>query len=276
METWLFCILIVAGSVAASLGGLYIVRKTVKPDGLRKHHELAGSLLGVVGTLNAVLLGLVILEAQSRYQQARTNEAAESSAVADIRLYAEYLPEPTRSSVNDHVCKYVTLVREKEWDSPPTNQPNKEAVKEFHCIWKLICEFKPANSQEQNLQSSMLSNTAQAFDMRRFRITSGRHGLPDILWAVLIVGCVSTVGFTYFFASDSLRIQSTMVAVLSITLSMGILVVCILGNPYVGDWKIRPEQFMRISTSEFPITSDSLESPPLTSGAQTTPGKAAK
>jgi Protein of unknown function (DUF4239) len=241
-------ILIVVGSVVLSVAFLIAIRKFGKKEVIKRHNELAGNVLAVVGTLNAVLLGLVIVEAQSRFQQARTNEAAESSTIADMRMYAEYVPEPRRSAINRHVENYVKLVRE---------QPNEQAVKEFHTLWNLVCDFSPTNSKEQNLQNSMLTSLTQSFDLRRFRITTGRHGLPPILWVVLITCSVITVICTCFLAAESLAMHALLVTLLSITLSMGILVVWVLGNPYIGDWKIRPEQFMRISTSGFPITSDS-------------------
>jgi len=125
MNTFFQSVLIVVGSAVFSIAGLLLTRKMLGPNNLQRHHELASNILAVVGTLNAVLLGLVILEAQSRFQQARTNEAAESSAVGDMRMYAEYLPEPTRGLINKHVGAYVTLVRDVEWDSPPSMQPNK-------------------------------------------------------------------------------------------------------------------------------------------------------
>lgn len=78
------------------------------------------------------------------------------------------------------------------------------AVKETHALWKLVCDFTPRNSKEQNLQSSMLTTLTQSFDLRRFRITSGRHGLPRILCAVLICCSIITVVCTYFLAAESL------------------------------------------------------------------------
>ena len=256
MGTLAFSILIIVGSAIFSVVALFAIRKFGKREVVTRHNELAGNVLAVVGTLNAVLLGLVVVEAQNRFQQARTNEATESSLIADTRLYAEYLPEPTRSAVDRHVERYVKLVREQEWDAPLAEQPNKQAVKEFHALWKLTCSFTPASSKEQNLQTSMLASLSQSFDLRRFRITTGRHGLPSILWAVLIACSLITVICTCFLAAESLAMHALLVTLLSITLSMGILVVWVLGNPYTGDWKIRPEQFMRISTSGFPITSD--------------------
>jgi hypothetical protein len=256
MGTLAFSILIVVGSTIISVAGLIAVRKCGRKDLVKRHNELAGNILAVVGTLNAVLLGLVIVEAQSRFQQARTNEAAESSTIADMRMYAEYLPEPTKSAVDRHVENYVKLVRDVEWDSPPSKQPNELAVKEFHSIWKLACDFSPNNSKEQNLQSVMIASLTQSFDLRRFRITTSQHGLPVILWTVLITCSVITVICTYFLAAESLMMHAVLVTLLSLTLSMGILVVWVLGNPYNGDWKIRPDQFMRITTSGFPITNN--------------------
>ncbi len=233
------------------------MRKFFSSETIQKHNALAGNILAVVGTLNAVLLGLVIVEAQSRFQQARVNEAAEASMIADMRMYAEYLSEPTRSAIDRHVENYVKIVRDVEWDEPPSKQPNPDAVKEFHCLWNLVCDYSPSTSKEQNLQSAMLSSLTQSFDLRRLRITSGRHGLPEILWVVLISCSAITVICSYFLEAESFKMHSMLVVLLSMTLAMGILVVLVLGNPYVGDWKIRPEQFMRISVTGFPITSDS-------------------
>lgn len=256
MNTLLFSILVVSGSALFSFVTLVLIRKLVKREIIQQHNQLAGNILAVVGTLNAVLLGLVIMEAQSRFQQARTNEAAESATMADMRLYAEYLPEPTRTAINNHVVSYVKLVRDVEWDSPASKQPNKKAVKEFHCLWKLVCDYSPQTAKEQNLQQSMLTALGQSFDLRRFRITTGRHGLPQLLWIVLIVCSMTTIVCTCLLATESFFMHAVMVFLLSLTLSLGILLVSVLGNPYVGDWKIRPEQFMRISTGGLPITSN--------------------
>jgi hypothetical protein len=240
--------------VAASIVVLWLVRKYVSTDLLHKHHEITGHIFAVVGTLNAVLLGMVIIEAQSRFQQARTNEAAEASCIADVRLYAEHLPEPTRGRIDEHVRKYIEIVLEKEWDSPADKQPNKEAVKEIHIIWNAVSEFTPANEREQNLHAIMLTQLSQTFDLRRFRITTGRHGIPNVLWCVMIIGSVVTELFSCLFAGGSMRLQAILVGLLALTLSMSMIVVSVLGNPYRGDWKIRPEQFMRMAGNKpFPV-----------------------
>jgi hypothetical protein len=256
MSTWLFSFIVVSGSALGSVAVLILIRKFVKQSTLRAHNELAGDVLAVVGTLNAVLLGLVILEAQSRYQQARTNEATESANVGDIRLYGDYLPEPTRGALNRHVNEYIKLVKNEEWDLPAKQQPDRKAVKEFFVIWKLVCSYSPTTSKEQNLQQSMLNCLGQAFDLRRFRITTARHGLPAILWVVLIACSVTTVLCTCLLATESLIMHAVMVLLLSITLSLGILLVSVLGTPYAGDWKIRPEQYERLSTGRLPNLSD--------------------
>ena len=267
----IFTIAVILGSVVLSIASLWLVRKFIRVSVLRKHHEMTGHIFAVVGTLNAVLLGMVVVEAQGRFQQARLDEAAEASNIADVRLYAEHLPEPTRSRIDEHVRKYIKIVLEEEWDSPATErQPNIDAIREIHIIWNTVSEFVPANEREQNLHSIMLSELAQSFDLRRIRITTDRHGIPTILWCVMIIGAVITELCSFLFASDSFRLQAFMVSLLAVTLSMSILVVYILGNPYRGEWRIRPEQFMRMANNKpFPALKK------IEQGAATTPGDVA-
>lgn len=246
----IFTIAVIAGSVVASIFVLWLMRKWIGVDHLRKHHEMTGYIFAVVGTLNAVLLGMVVIEAQSRFQQARTNEAAEASCIADVRLYASHLPEPTRSRIDEHVRKYIKIVLEQEWDAPANKQPNPEAVKEIHIIWNTVSEFSPANEREQNLHAIMLTQLAQSFDLRRFRITTGRHGIPTVLWSVMIIGSIITELFSLMFAAESFRLHSFLAGLLAVTLSMSMLVVYVLGTPYRGDWKIRPEQYMRMAENK--------------------------
>src|SRR5262249_35734858 len=150
-----------------------------------------------------------------------------------------------RSEVNDDVHSYVNTVVTKEWDAPIAEQPNPEAVKDLIKLWIEITQYNPVTEREKELHSAMISSLIQFTDCRRFRITTGRHGIPTILWVVLICSSVITMLFTYFFAADKFAVQLAMTILLAITLSMNTLVVWVLGNPYSGDWKIRPEQYIR-------------------------------
>jgi hypothetical protein len=79
-----FSSLVVGASTLLAIAGLLLVRRFVDHAYLKSHHEVAGYLLSVIGTLYAVLLAFVVVDAQSNVQQARQNAEAEANSVVDI------------------------------------------------------------------------------------------------------------------------------------------------------------------------------------------------
>ena len=83
--------LIVASAVIAVLG-LIAVRRTYNVRNLATIHEVSGQFLSIVGTLYAVLLGLIVVEAMSRFQQASTLVGDESNDLAKVIYLAGGMP----------------------------------------------------------------------------------------------------------------------------------------------------------------------------------------
>ena len=251
-----------------SLAGLFMVNRLADKNTLLKHHELAGHMLAVVGTLNAILLGLVVVEAQNRYQQARTMEAQEASGVADLKRLSDSLPNPARKELRAAERQYVFDVVNLEWDSNQQEKADATTTRDFGLMCRAVCKYEPTNGREQNLHSAMLSSMQVVADCRRFRLTAEQHSLPLILWIVMIAGATITVLFTYFFTFETLYMQVIMTILLAIILSLNIVLVKVLGHPYSGDWRIRPDQFTRVwpgsvkaNAPDSPDTADDSDQP---------------
>ena len=56
-------------------------RKLIGPERLTACHEVGGYYFSVVGTFYAVLVGLIIFDAQARFDDAKTDVESESSAL---------------------------------------------------------------------------------------------------------------------------------------------------------------------------------------------------
>jgi cation transporter-like permease len=67
--------------------------------------------------------------------------------------------------------------------------------------------------------------------------------LPAILWAVLLVGGVITVGFTYLFGLRSTTVHVLMVAALALVIGLVLFTVAALDFPFKGDVRIGPDAF---------------------------------
>jgi hypothetical protein len=69
------------------------------------------------------------------------------------------------------------------------------------------------------------------------------QGLPPILWVVLILGGVITVGFTYLFGLNNTLVHLLMVAALALIISMSLFTVAALDYPFSGDIRIHPSAY---------------------------------
>lgn len=92
---------IILGGVAASILLVLLARGLFTEDETRQARDITGNLLSVVGTLYAVLLGLIVVDVMVRFERAIDNVQEESNALADIFLLAARLPEPFRRDLQD-------------------------------------------------------------------------------------------------------------------------------------------------------------------------------
>jgi hypothetical protein len=83
-------------------------------------------------------------------------------------------------------------------------------------------------------------------DARRQRLLAAGEGLPTILWVVLIVGGVITVGFTYLFGSENTVVHTLMVAALAMIISLTLFTVVALDHPFSGDIRIHSAAFEQV------------------------------
>jgi hypothetical protein len=61
------------------------------------------------------------------------------------------------------------------------------------------------------------------------------NGMPAVLWAILIIGGVATIVFTYFFTTSSVGMQIAMVSIVSIVICLNIFLLASYDDPFSGD-----------------------------------------
>ena len=244
MGAWTIGILVVVGGTLASVIGMLWVRKLFHITKLESHHEVAGYLLSVIGTLYAVLLGLIVVDVQSKYQQAQLMAETEANAAADMFMLAQALTPAEGDKLTKNIASYVDVVLQQEWGTEVAHASFTEgSVVPLRQIWKTLGSYEPVTNREQACYGTMLTTLGQLADARRFRVVSTRGGISHVLWGVLIVGGICTVLFTYFFGVENAYAHIAMMALLSLCLSLNVMLVVLFSNPYRGDLKIEPDGF---------------------------------
>jgi len=244
MGAWTIGFLVVVGGTLGSVVGMLWVRKLFHVTKLESHHEVAGYLLSVIGTLYAVLLGLIVVDVQSKYQQAQLMAETEANAAADMFLLAQAFAPPVRDKLTVNIASYVDVVVQQEWGTDvPRASFTEGSVVPLRQVWQTLGSYEPVTNREQACYSSMLTTVGQLADARRFRVVSTRGGISQILWGVLIAGGICTVLFTYFFGVENAYAHVAMTALVALCLSLNVMLVVLFSNPYRGDLRIQPDGF---------------------------------
>lgn len=234
-------LLIVTISCLLSSAGLLIVRKFVAPEILNTSHEVGGHLLSVVGTVYAVVLGLVVVDATEKHHQALMITEQEANCVADIYLLSKQFPEPNRDKIHKLCKEYANLLVTSEWKRMECQEFCPLTQSTALDLMEAVTGFNPSNEKETTLHAKTVDEACELWDMRRARVNLATHGMPFVEWFTLIVGGVLTVAFTYFFALPSVRTQMLMTAMVAIVASLNLYLVYVFAAPFSGLMKVTPD-----------------------------------
>lgn len=244
MNSYTLGIIFVIVSTMLAVAGMLLVRKQVGVESLTSYHEVAGYLLSVIGTLYAVLLGFVVVDAMGKQQELRVIIEHEASGVANIFLSSYGLSDlDSRKRLQDLCYEYAVEVINDEW---PAMERGTYSPSAFSCAWKLwkeIGNLETGSEKEESVRQQILSEMCQMTENRRTRLITAGAGLSPVMWAVLIIGGVFTVLFTYFFGVKSVLAQIIMTVLVAMTLALNVFLVFVFAYPLSGDLAVKPDAF---------------------------------
>lgn len=243
IDTYQGGVVLIALVVAIAVGGLFLARKAFDLEHLKETHEVGGVLFSAIGTLYAVLLGLIVVDAMSKFTVTRDIVQNEANNVANVYILSDCLTEDKKIPMRALCVDYCKEVINHEWaamdDAKFSPVARKLAVK----ILEDATNFEPKSQNQQSLYPILVQSALNIWDFRCDRINIARAGIPVIEWATLIAGGFITVFFTYFFGLDRIKIQIAMVSMVTVLISLNLYLFMLFGYPFSGDVSISPEAF---------------------------------
>lgn len=227
--------------VALSVVGLILVRQKVHFEKLTENHEVGGYMLSVVGTMYAVLLGLVVVDSMTRFQEARTIVETEANSLADVFVLARRFPEEKRKAIENLCLNYATEVVEVEWDMMDDGLKSQNARKIVFDLMHEVIDFEPVTESQKAIYPIAVQSVTELWDNRRARTNVSDNGMPIEEWVVLILGGAVCTAFAYFFGLRNLKAQLIMTALSSALIALNLFLVLMFGYPFSGDMKIKPD-----------------------------------
>src|SRR5262249_15021429 len=234
----LVAIVIVALFVAVSCAGLVLVHRLVPVQLRRSHNDMVGFTVAIVGVIYAVLLAFIAVTTWERNRKADAAVATEASYVGDVFRNTLGFSDSLTKQLRPHLQDYIEVVTKKEWPAQRYGRFKEEAWQEG---WKTladfhfdIAQFRPANAGEAVLQAQLLRSLNGLYDARRSRLLATEEHVTAPVWWIIALGAILTIGFTFLFGTQRLRMHLVITALVAASLAIVIVLIVSLDYPFRG------------------------------------------
>jgi hypothetical protein len=195
-------------TVATMLAGLGLA-KIVPHDVRREHNDLAGFILAVIGIVYAVLLAFVAFGVWQRFDQAESRVYDEAGMLTIVYRDASSFGLQSRRLRGD-IRDYARTVAREEWATMASGGSSQRARAQIETVDREIRDLPATTRPLQNIQAQMLSSIEESLVDRDARLSMSATGVNGVMWIVLVLGAMLTVGFTYLFGFRHMAMQQRM------------------------------------------------------------------
>jgi hypothetical protein len=222
-----------------------LVKRYVGNETIKKCHEVGGNYLAMVGTFYAVLLGLIVIDAMTRFQQAEKIVSVEASSLIKIYIDAERFPEQ-KDKLEKLIEEYIQETTEVEFPLMEKGEISTKARDLAFSMLQIVKVIEPKTENQKAIYPNLLTLLSDFLDSRRERTRSANFGEPPIEWVILIIGAIITITYTFFFTMESDIIHLLMRGMATLMILMSLYLILLFGTPFSGDLKVSPEPFRTI------------------------------
>lgn len=243
MHSTFLSILTIIASIAIALVFLYAI-SYVWPTGKRRsHNDVVGPSVEVLGTTYAVILAFMLSGVWTNFRSAEGNAEQESNSLVNLYRITRALPENDCARIQQLVRDYASVIVNEEWPAMRDGTISPKSHDIVEQIWKTLAQIQPQTPAQQLSLDHALAEMSTFTSYRRLRQVQARSQLPAMLWAVLIVGAIVTVGSACLFGVDDLKIHMVQVFFLAFMVSLVLVAIANIDQPFRGPVHVSSESF---------------------------------
>jgi hypothetical protein len=246
VPTYLQGLLTIGSAITVALLVHHYVRRAVPLEVLKQHNEVAATLIALIGGLYGIVLAFVVVGSWDDYEKTRAGATNEASAVANLYRLTSGFPEPTASTLRADMFAYFDALVNDEWPLLAEGKPSPSANRITSNLWDEVTRFEPATDGQRNIHLAALSAMQEVSAARRLRVLNSARGIPEMLWGVIIIGGIVTVGFANFFGLRYPRSQMIMIGSLAGIVALVIFTIFVLDHPFRGSVRVGPDDLIRL------------------------------
>lgn len=240
MLSYIESVAVVLSALTIAFGIVLFLRRNLNADMRRRANGVNGWQLSILGSLYAVVLGFMLSDAWTTFQNADVDARSEAAAASVTYRMAALLPPACADPLRLDVQQYLETVITTEWPAMENGQANFNADHVIEQAWRTLDDCKNGSSE---LKASVIQplQLLQTRHMARVQDFSGRF--PLILWIVLLFGGTSVIAAACILQNERHYIHLFHVLSLTLLVSVTLLAIFDLDRPFNGGTRVMPTSF---------------------------------
>jgi len=200
-------------------------------------NDVISHFTGIIGIFFGILIGLVAVGVWENYNSSQEKVDAESGNALALYRECSGLPFQVSKVIKEDIKIYLNNVVKKEWPQSKKGNIPLAALNDFNKIQQDLLLFNPITEKDKIIYKLCLDKFSVLASSRRERVYATQNGLPPIVWAVTIIGCIVLISISWFFDTDT-RLHIIMSLIVGILLSTVIFMIISLDWPFRGSLSI--------------------------------------
>jgi hypothetical protein len=254
MPTWLYeispraaALIMVVFIECIALIGLLLVRHLLMPK-LRYHegtHEAVSGTVQAIGVFYGITVGLIAVAVWNTNSNASELVSKEAASISTMYRDLSGYPSPLREELRVKLREYTVFVIDHAWPAQRTGEGQDvtggaKILDEFQAG---LYGFQPSNASQVALHSETLRAYNSVLEYRRLRIDAVGGGLSTVMWAVIWVGAIISIGVAYFYNIPDLKLHAILITLMGGFLAMVLFMIMINDKPFYGYNSISPAPY---------------------------------
>lgn len=241
---WLTGLIVVAGSFGVGAAVVLLVRPWVRARYSDEHNSVFSNGFSAVGTMYAIIAGLLVFGLFTAFQEASTASTEESSSLLLMYRNTRAFPEPLRGQALDAIEGYTQSVVTDEWPDMADgggSANTRRALDHLYNVWTPIIPPDNAEWSDEYEESATLLNTVAK--LRAERLNHSDSTLPPIYWFLMFVGGFLTITYMAFTYTENRTMHVLAVGMMATMLGMVLFLLIAVNHPFRGEIAVAPTMF---------------------------------
>lgn len=244
LPVWLSGLLIIFGLPLLVVLLQALIRRRFPVLRERRHNDVAGFLLAVIGVVYAVAAGFVLIDMNGNRDEAKAAARSDALRLLAIAKGSRAMGEEVHQRVIARVLDYERAVV-GTW--PPGEGSSAAPEHAMDLLANEISALQPVSTAQQAFVWEAVSALSEVSVAHQELDVEGREGYLDpALWMAMLISSTATLAFCLLFGLENARLHYLMVAGVAIVVSVDLFLMVQLNYPFKGDLSVRPDTHLYV------------------------------